>query len=115
MEMTKTVIEPVRHVAPRSMLRGWVDQFYDKTEDVLLLEGEVHLDRKPGFMRFTTTEARDDMGRIVLYDLRPPAMIRDLAARVIKRMDEVNDGRAWMAAHLRRGDCEFGFLTWASY
>lgn len=111
MEMTKTVVEPIRQVAPRSMLRGWVDQFYDKTEDVLLLEGEVHLERKPGFMRFTTTEARDQMGRIVLYDLRPPANVRDLAALVISRMDRVNHGRAWMAAHMRRGD--FDRLGWA--
>ena len=46
MDYTKTVVNPLREVVPRSRVRGFVENFRFNTE-VLLLEGETHLGRKP--------------------------------------------------------------------
>ncbi|CAG8775209.1 6285_t:CDS:2, partial [Acaulospora colombiana] len=69
----------------------------------------LHLGRKPGNVRFTSLEGRDDFARIVLYDIRPPAYARQLADRMIKKMDHLNGGRSWLSAHMRRGDCAYPF------
>lgn len=42
----------------------------------------------------------------VLYDMQLIDGIRALAARISDRMYALNDGRLWMAAHMRRGDCK---------
>lgn len=47
MDYLKSVIEPIKQIAPRSSLRGLVDDYDKHMEDVLLLEGETHLNRKP--------------------------------------------------------------------
>jgi hypothetical protein len=47
MDFLKSVTEPIRQVAQRSSLRGLVDDYDHYTEEVLLLEGEVHAGRKP--------------------------------------------------------------------
>lgn len=46
-EMVKHVVFPIRQAIPRKRLRGWVDDFDMKTEDVLILTEETHADRKP--------------------------------------------------------------------
>lgn len=46
MDYTKTVVDPIRQVVPRSRVRGLVEDF-TVTAEVLLLEGETHLGRKP--------------------------------------------------------------------
>jgi hypothetical protein len=46
MDYTKTVVDPIRQVVPRSRVRGVVED-YTVTATVLLLEGETHLGRKP--------------------------------------------------------------------
>ena len=43
----KSVVDHMLEVAPRSQLRGLVDDYGEVDEQVLLLEGEIHLDRKP--------------------------------------------------------------------
>lgn len=47
MDYVKNVVNPTRMVAPRDSIRGFVDDFYNITEDVLLLKGEIHYERKP--------------------------------------------------------------------
>lgn len=107
MEYVKTVVTPIKQVARWSSLRGLWDDFATVTQDVVLLEGEVHLNRKPGGMRFTTTEARDDFARTVLEDVGPSQKVKQLALKVVKRIDELNHDRLWLAGHMRRGDCEY--------
>lgn len=47
MDYTKTVVEPIRQVVPRYTLRGFKEDYGDVDADVLLIEGEIHLGRKP--------------------------------------------------------------------
>ena len=46
-ELDKTVIRPIKQVAPRSSIRGFKDDYYHVNTDVVLVEGEVHLGTKP--------------------------------------------------------------------
>ena len=46
-ELDKTIIRSVKHVAPRSSIRGFKDDYYYVNTDVVLLEGEVHVGTKP--------------------------------------------------------------------
>lgn len=52
-----------------------------------------------------TKEARDDFTRLVLRGIHPTQKVTDLADRIAERMTEINQGRLWMGAHMRRGDC----------
>lgn len=51
MDYSKTVVDPIRQVVPRSRVRGLVEDF-TVTAEVLLLEGETHLGRKPVRVQF---------------------------------------------------------------
>ncbi|KAG8844180.1 hypothetical protein FRB96_003249 [Tulasnella sp. 330] len=104
MDYLKSVVEPIRQVAPAHRIHGWVDDYSGVTEDVLVIEGEIHLNRKPGGMRFTTIKGRDDFARCAVLGLRPTQRVRDLAAKVHDRLRDRMDGRMWMAGHMRRGD-----------
>ena len=44
---------------------------------------------------------------MVLHGFRPIPAIIHVADRIATRMLAMNDGRMWMAGHMRRGDCEF--------
>ncbi len=57
-------------------------------------------------MYFTTRSAQDIFSSNVLYDFRRVDILHDLAAKMVEHMFELTDGRLWMAAHVRRGDCE---------
>jgi hypothetical protein len=46
-ELDKTVIRPIKQVAPRSSIRGFKDDYYHVDTDVVLIEGEVHIGTKP--------------------------------------------------------------------
>ena len=46
-ELDRTVIRPIKQVAPRSSIRGFKDDYYHVDTDVVLIEGEVHVGRKP--------------------------------------------------------------------
>lgn len=100
------MVEPIVEAAPHSRIRGFKNDFDDVTADVLLLEGEVHLHRKPGFMRFTTMAGRNRYAELVLEGVQVTQQVRTLAAKISDRMAETNGGRQWMGAHMRRGDCE---------
>jgi len=111
MDFLKSVTEPIQEIALRSSLRGLIDDYDHYNEDVLLLEGETHLFRKPGALRFTSIEERVRFADLVLHGFRPIPSIIHVADRIAKRMLAMNDGRMWMAGHMRRGD--FVRLSWA--
>ena len=46
-ELDRTVIQPIKQVAPRSSIRSFNDDYYHVDSDVVLLEGETHIWRKP--------------------------------------------------------------------
>lgn len=111
MDWTKTVVDPIKQVARYSALRGFIDEFAGFNQDVVLFEGELHLGRKPGFVKYTTIPARDNFARTVLYHINPSQRVKSLAAKIVKRMDKLNHGRLWLAGHMRRGD--FVNVGWA--
>ncbi|KAG8916726.1 hypothetical protein FRC02_003623 [Tulasnella sp. 418] len=53
-ESAKTITEPIRQVAPMERVRGFMDEYGNITAKILYLQGEAHMPRKPGSMRFTT-------------------------------------------------------------
>jgi ribosomal protein S27AE len=60
-------------------------------------------------MRFTSSAARDAYTQIGLYAMRAPEKYWHVAARVEAHMRAKCGGRMFMAAHIRRGDCESSF------
>jgi len=110
-DYTKTVVDPLDQVVKRSSLVGWVDEYARETADVLVLAGETHLFRKPGFMRFTTESGRRSFQDTVLNYLVPVDAVDVLAEKLADRMSERVGHRLWMGAHMRRGD--FIRLGWA--
>ena len=110
MDLTKTVIKPIKVIARHDSIHGFLQEYNNVSQDVFLLEGELHLGRKPGFLLYTTEEARDNFARIVLQDVRASERVHALAEKAVSRMNTVNDGSTWMAAHMRRGDCKRFFI-----
>ncbi|EJT97837.1 hypothetical protein DACRYDRAFT_24792 [Dacryopinax primogenitus] len=110
-DLIKHVTEPIRQVAPTTMLRGLVDDWDNITDEVLVLEGEVHLWRKPGSLRFTTPAGRSEFEQIVLHSMQPHPRVREIGELVARHVFELVQGRMWFAGHLRRGD--FVQLGWA--
>ncbi|KAG8918191.1 hypothetical protein FRC02_002550 [Tulasnella sp. 418] len=110
MEFAKTITEPIRQVAPMERVRGFMEEYGNITAKILYLQGEVHIPRKPGSMRFITPGARDKIIEIVVHSIRSPDRVRMLAEKIHDRMMEKVGGRMWMAAHMRRGD--FVQLGW---
>lgn len=47
MEYVRTVTEPIKQVSLGERMKGWWDDYKDISEEVLLLEGETHYQRKP--------------------------------------------------------------------
>ncbi|THH05206.1 hypothetical protein EW146_g9966 [Bondarzewia mesenterica] len=66
-DYSKTVVDPIRQVVPCSTLRGFTEGYGDRDEDVLLPADELHLGRKLGALRFTTTTARNDSHRTIVF------------------------------------------------
>lgn len=56
-------------------------------------------------MTFTSPAARDSYTDMVLRGIKHLPSIQLVADAIAERMRELNDGRMWMAAHWRRGDC----------
>lgn len=104
MDYVKNVVNPIKQVAPHNSIRGFVDDFYNFTEDVLLLKGEIHYERKPASMLFTSTTGRDKFARLVLYEITHTDSVKELAEAMSDRMRDIVGGRMWMGAHMRRGD-----------
>ncbi|KAF8760852.1 GDP-fucose protein O-fucosyltransferase [Rhizoctonia solani] len=104
MDYTKSVVEPIKQVAPRSRLRGMFDDYNHINEEVLILAGETHLNRKPGGLRFVHPEQQAHFASTVLHDMRPTGPVRRLAMKLHERMQKIVGGRQWMGAHMRLVD-----------
>ncbi|EIW86739.1 hypothetical protein CONPUDRAFT_78988 [Coniophora puteana RWD-64-598 SS2] len=111
MDFVKHVASPVKEAVPRHYLRGWADDYAMIDTEVLVLAGETHLYRPPGQMRFTTTQSQENFARAVLHEIVALDKVYDLARKLDFRISEMNDGRAWVASHMRRGD--FVTAGWA--
>ena len=57
-------------------------------------------------MTFTSPAARDSYTDMVLRGIKHLPSIQLVADAIADRMRELNNGRMWMAAHWRRGDCK---------
>lgn len=47
MDLVKHVVMPMRQVAQRTSIRGFIEDYYHIDADVVVLAGETHLYRKP--------------------------------------------------------------------
>ena len=59
-------------------------------------QGETHLYRRPGALRFSTPEARDDFKKIVLEQMKPIPRLYKVASDVDERIRNMNEGRAYL-------------------
>jgi hypothetical protein len=62
-------------------------------------------------MRFTEELSRKRFASKVVHSLIPPQNVFDLAKVLSSRMRLRSEGRMWMAAHMRRGDCKYPCCT----
>ncbi len=62
--------------------------------------------RQKGAMRFTEDRARTRCASMILHAFVQPQQILALGEILAERMRQLNGGRLWMGAHIRRGDCE---------
>lgn len=111
MDAVKDVALPILEAAPRERIQGLYEDFSQISTEVLLVRGEIHWTRKPGSLFFTTADNRARFTQTVLYDIRLTENVINLAWKLRDRMLAINDGRLWMAGHMRRGD--FVRLQWA--
>lgn len=66
-------------------------------------------------MLFTTRGEQDNFTRIVLHDVKRIDPLLALADKLTERMYEITEGRQWLGAHMRRGDCEYCIADRMSY
>lgn len=57
-------------------------------------------------MRFTEDRARAKYASMIIRAFVQPKPILALGEILAARMRQLNGGRLWMGAHIRRGDCE---------
>jgi hypothetical protein len=62
-------------------------------------------------MRFSEENSRIRFASMVVHSFIFTPEILDLAEVIAGRMRELNGGRLWMGAHMRRGDCKFIFIS----
>ncbi|VDC06539.1 unnamed protein product [Peniophora sp. CBMAI 1063] len=111
-EMFKAVTDWETEVAPLESMRGLVDGLGMEPANVVHVQGETHWNRKAGQLRFTTGEARTQFAGLVLHGVHPIPAVRALGECFSKRMLDLNNGRQYLAAHMRRGD--FSVLKYAA-
>jgi hypothetical protein len=58
-------------------------------------------------MRFSEEPSRTRFATMVVHSFIFTPKILGLAEVIAGRMRELNGGRLWMGAHMRRGDCEY--------
>ncbi|GAA5850952.1 hypothetical protein JCM8547_009140 [Rhodosporidiobolus lusitaniae] len=112
--MNKAISRPVVEIALRSKVQSLTTtlsapSFADA--DIVYLQGNLHDQRKPGGVYFTTADGRDEFIEMVLKGIRAPSRVRKVGALLSERMSAKVDGRRWVAAHLRRGD--FVNIAWS--
>ena len=57
-------------------------------------------------MRFTEDRARAKYASMIVHAFVQSQPILALGETLAARMRQLNEGRLWMGAHIRRGDCE---------
>jgi hypothetical protein len=105
--MSKALALPSIDLVQRNRIRpftGAVAQEPFGSASIVYVQGDLHDQRKPGSLRFTTDEAREAYVEMVLKGIRPPKRYRILGERLAERMRNRVEGRRWLAAHMRRGD-----------
>lgn len=125
MDFVKHVVMPMRQVAQRTSIRGFIEDYRHIDADVVVLAGETHLSRKPvgiqisavlpvelnfhnliqSQMRFTSQSMQELFQGLVLHHVVPLDKVYQLARKLDLRISAINNGRRWMASHIRRGDC----------
>ncbi|GAA5826315.1 hypothetical protein JCM11251_007251 [Rhodosporidiobolus azoricus] len=112
--MNKAMARPSVELALRSKthpLTTTLDSPPFASASIVYLQGNLHDQRKPGGVYFTTSSARDEFTKLVLGGIRAPAPIRAVGELLAQRMAQKVSGRRWLAAHLRRGD--FVNIAWS--
>ncbi|GAA5902852.1 hypothetical protein JCM8208_006493 [Rhodotorula glutinis] len=112
--MNKALARPSVELALRSKVLPLVDTLAlppFSNASIVYLAGNLHDQRKPGGLHFTSPAARQDYVDLVVHGVRAPAGVRALGERLAERMGERVEGRRWVAAHLRRGD--FVGIQWS--
>ncbi|KAF8343061.1 uncharacterized protein EI90DRAFT_3031227 [Cantharellus anzutake] len=99
-----TVTEPLTQVAKISQVRGLYNELASRYEEVLLLEGVIQQNIKPGFLMFGSDKTRKTFVWLVTQGVQPIAPVRLLAERLVHKLRSMNDGRQFMSADMRRGD-----------
>ena len=64
-------------------------------------------------MRFTSQSMQELFQGLVVHHVVPLDKVYELARKLALRVSAINNGRQWMASHIRRGDCKdtFRFRT----
>ncbi|KAF8846365.1 hypothetical protein BDN67DRAFT_986692 [Paxillus ammoniavirescens] len=114
MDFVKHVVMPIRQVALRTSIRGFVEDYVNIDADVVLLAGETHLYRHPGQMLLTSQPTQELFQRLVLHHVVPIDKVYDLARKLDSRISAMNNGRQWMASHVRRGDFVSAGWAWGN-
>ncbi|GAA5844978.1 hypothetical protein JCM9279_000069 [Rhodotorula babjevae] len=112
--MNKALARPSIELALRTKVHPLTDTLASPPFDaasIVYLAGNLHDQRKPGGLYFTSPAACQDYVDLVVRGVRAPAGIRSLGARLAERMGARVEGRRWVAAHLRRGD--FVGIAWS--
>ncbi|KZP17063.1 hypothetical protein FIBSPDRAFT_894478 [Athelia psychrophila] len=94
MDYVKNVVWPICNIVPIHTFRAFREDFGQMTEDVVLLAGEIHYERKP-----------------CLRSVRVPPYAYALVEKLANRIQGQVGGRMWVRAQMRRGD--FVNVAWA--
>ncbi|KAK4052037.1 Cell division control protein 7 [Microbotryomycetes sp. JL201] len=112
--MSKALVLPTIDSVQRSRIRSLSSQLGNEpfvSADIVYLPGDLHDQRKPGGLRFSTQEAREGFVKMILESVRAPVKYEKLGEMLADRMSKKVDGRRWLGSHMRRGD--FLGISWS--
>lgn len=102
--MSKALVTPSLEFSFLHTLRPLVPSLPEHSTSLLYIPGDLHDQRHPGALRFSTPQARDEFVEMVTEGIRPPRKIRELGRELVRKMDGLVEGRKWGGVHIRRGD-----------